>query len=113
MVPLAGELYWSIPIFAMTAHAMQGDKQKCLDAGMDDYPLDRGKLLEKAREWQKKTVPVIPTHSLANKLTLDLIELNMLEHGSNQCLNIKRFRQMFGKTKLSGLLLASAVNIGR
>lgn len=42
------------PIIAMTASAMAGDEDKCLEAGMDDYiskPVRAESLLEKVRAW--------------------------------------------------------------
>jgi CheY-like chemotaxis protein/HPt (histidine-containing phosphotransfer) domain-containing protein len=45
------------PVIAMTAHAMEGDRNRCLEAGMDDYlskPVNPDKLHAVLHQWLNK-----------------------------------------------------------
>jgi len=52
----ANDEFKEIPIIAITAKTMPEDKQKCLDAGADDYlakPLEHGALVSMIKAWVK------------------------------------------------------------
>jgi signal transduction histidine kinase/DNA-binding response OmpR family regulator len=54
------ELGLSTPIIAMTAHALAGEKELCIQKGMNDYiskPFKEEELLEKITYWLGRTAP--------------------------------------------------------
>lgn len=63
--------YNKLPIIAMTAHAMEGDKQLSLDAGMNGHltkPLDADELFDVLLKWIPKVTESAP---LFSKVTID------------------------------------------
>jgi two-component system, sensor histidine kinase and response regulator len=78
----------SVPIIAMTASAMEGDRKQCLDAGMDDYiskPIDAPLLLQTVARWIEASVvaealaedtpePAPPTEPVRDEARLNWLE---------------------------------------
>jgi PAS domain S-box-containing protein len=55
------------PIIAITAHALEGDKERCIDAGMNDY-LSKPVKIDSLESVLKKWVPVVVPAAEASRL---------------------------------------------
>jgi len=73
----------AIPIIAMTANAMAGDEQKCLDSGMDDYltkPIEPEKVISMLKKWLPSKEYIENKPANKNDKTITAQESTIDEH---------------------------------
>ena len=108
--------YSNLPVIAMTANAMVGDREKCLDAGMNDFiakPIDVAQLFATLARWITPAVPQQVHLALASpEIELPFIAgLKMMEAmrrvGGNAAL-MRKLLERFVETQFDAMLRIAA-----
>jgi signal transduction histidine kinase/CheY-like chemotaxis protein len=89
----------TLPIVAMTAHAMQGDKEKSLAAGMNDHltkPINMEKLTGILNRWLKVDAKMIrqPIRVIVNNLPMELPPFDLAQAAKFSGDNLRLLHQL-------------------
>ncbi|WKY46203.1 response regulator [Eubacteriaceae bacterium ES2] len=112
----------TVPIIAMTANAMRGDRERCLQAGMNGYlskPIDPVQLFETLLKWIKPEENSRPVSVKPEETDVQLIKIEGLdmETGINRIMGkkksyIKLLKKFADGQKKTGSEIESAIDQG-
>lgn len=103
---IRNDLHSTIPIIALTANAVKGEMEKCIQAGMNDYlskPFEEEDLIRLIAKWLGRETHFGPakTNKVVNAPLYDLCKLKQITRGDEKF--IIKMLQVFINETISGV----------